>query len=597
MTSSLALKLALAQFQRGPAEQWFPGPEDDAPEASVDQMWGAGGRGGGAGGGISASVHSVGVHRPSLSSSASTFTTSSLSLGPITGVTEATNPEAIPAPPPEPHPMEHGKAEEKAMSLPLEPPPEVLQLPLHPPSWRVVEFNRASEVFPHYLPAMAVLPYATLKERQAIPRSDEGGHLPIQAVSASATVLFFSHTWWSGAAVVEGDDDEDDPPAAPRPPGRKKAKAARAAQTRSGGSLHPDNECRGKAQLVLSCIEQFASSRGCPPESVFVWIDFSCMDQNEAWPWPFMAAVSALPLWVALCDHFVYSPLYGTRNRSSNILRASHQPPTHQDDVHSPQSPTRDATVVQVDPPTAPEDHESRYSQRVWCRMEMHAAWYAQRSAYSRRLHSHLTHPPATLSRSASESQPTTATTTRTSSSPRRSPLLSSLLASVLPSVPPSPDCSSPLGTRSPSPTLEPDANPTPRGSDSATPPLPPPPSAPPPLVPAWSSRPGSEASSYTQVASSRASSAPSPRGWTPTQIDIGGGGGGSEEEDTFQLFRIGDEVSVGRWESFEKLPKQVAEHRSLHEPPFRNITQGALPREAERPPLVFLAAVLQAPP
>lgn len=163
MTSSLALKLALAQFQRGPTD--IPSGGGDAEDRRT--VGGSVGR----------------DQRPSLASSASTFTTSSLSLGPSTRAsTHNASSISISAHQGEPQtttsasaasqpPLQRGRAEEKGTSMPLEPSAdEVLEVGSQPTSWRVAEFNRASEVFPHYLPTMVVLPYATVKERQAIPR-------------------------------------------------------------------------------------------------------------------------------------------------------------------------------------------------------------------------------------------------------------------------------------------------------------------------------------------------------------------------------------------------------------------------------------------
>ncbi|KAG2493063.1 hypothetical protein HYH03_008726 [Edaphochlamys debaryana] len=63
----------------------------------------------------------------------------------------------------------------------------------------------------------------------------------------------------------------------------------------------PDDDKGTKLRQVYAIAEHIAKHRGVRPEQVYMWLDYSVVDQSNPMP-----GVQALPIYIACCDEFVY---------------------------------------------------------------------------------------------------------------------------------------------------------------------------------------------------------------------------------------------------------------------------------------------------
>ena len=184
---------------------------------------------------------------------------------------------------------------------------------------RASRFNIISDISPFFLPNMVVCSYESIEAAGKLLYSGNHSYTSICDIPEDSVVVFFSQTWLRGRADDAGSnlDDTDILP-------------------------NPDDAIGSKAKLLLAAMRYVAHKRGLDsPNLVYAWFDFACVDQQELYPWPFMAAINALPIYLGLCDEFVYTTI-------DRFYR---------------------------------KDFASRYENRVWCRLEQQAGWYQSKLA------------------------------------------------------------------------------------------------------------------------------------------------------------------------------------------------------------------------
>lgn len=123
---------------------------------------------------------------------------------------------------------------------------------------------------PFRLPLCCVVPFPALVKLGRLPRRDTtrpqadwSGPVPVSALDDAARVIFISHRWLS----PNGPDDAD-------------------------GS---------KFAAIVAGVQALAASMRVALGSVYLWLDFSSVDQADPLP-----AVQMLPAYMACCDEFLY---------------------------------------------------------------------------------------------------------------------------------------------------------------------------------------------------------------------------------------------------------------------------------------------------
>lgn len=127
---------------------------------------------------------------------------------------------------------------------------------------------------PFQVPLMTVVPWSTLKRLGRLPKRDTSrahvedgwdGPVPVALLPANATVVFLSHRW-----LRPGHPDDAD----------------------TGGT---------KFSQITSVMELLAAELGGRAEELYLWADYSCIDQSNPFP-----GVQMLPAIMACCEEFVY---------------------------------------------------------------------------------------------------------------------------------------------------------------------------------------------------------------------------------------------------------------------------------------------------
>ncbi|GIM06512.1 hypothetical protein Vretimale_10811 [Volvox reticuliferus] len=67
------------------------------------------------------------------------------------------------------------------------------------------------------------------------------------------------------------------------------------------GRGSPDDDHRTKLKQVMAIAAHMSKCRGVPEKEVFLWLDYSVIDQDNPMP-----GVQALPIYIACCEEFVY---------------------------------------------------------------------------------------------------------------------------------------------------------------------------------------------------------------------------------------------------------------------------------------------------
>lgn len=149
---------------------------------------------------------------------------------------------------------------------------------------------------------MTVTPVPVLmREGAAIPRLDltdpseaAWRPTPVEKIPPGSHVLFISHRWLRPG---QPDDEEGTKLRCGRSAGQ--GAECRPFLTAIGDAAN-NNCCSAARRQILAAARSFAEESGCKPEDVFIWNDFSCVDQSAP-----QAGVQALPLYQAACDAFV----------------------------------------------------------------------------------------------------------------------------------------------------------------------------------------------------------------------------------------------------------------------------------------------------
>jgi hypothetical protein len=123
---------------------------------------------------------------------------------------------------------------------------------------------------PFRMPLMTVVPWRTMRRLGKIPRRDTSrpggewtGPVPVSLLPPGARVVFLSHRWL-------------------RP-------------------THPDDEAGTKFQMLDAVMAVLARELGTGADSLYVWCDYSCIDQSD----PF-SGVQMLPAIMACCEEIAY---------------------------------------------------------------------------------------------------------------------------------------------------------------------------------------------------------------------------------------------------------------------------------------------------
>lgn len=127
------------------------------------------------------------------------------------------------------------------------------------------------------LAPMKVVRYSDLNKHGRLPRSSDGLTIPLSEVGQGEHIVFCSHNWKRG--------DEE--------------------QCKSNGHVwegaaHPDDEKGTKHRLLCAGVAKLAELKGWSLDTVYVWLDFCGIDQDDdAKKW---AGVESLRGYLSVCD-------------------------------------------------------------------------------------------------------------------------------------------------------------------------------------------------------------------------------------------------------------------------------------------------------
>jgi hypothetical protein len=172
------------------------------------------------------------------------------------------------------------------------------------------------------LPPVRFIPFDKLKERGSFPRFPDDAYICVNLEDIdleNSLLIYISHCWlrsWSGA---EGWD----------------------------GRPHPDNANGGKYLLCIDGIEQILKTQAPGFKACYVWIDYSCRNQDS----DHVGQIQQMDRIVGACD-CLFTPIYDANHTSWSMA-------------------TRGRNVYEMDQSEGWRGNAYSYLSRGWCRMEM----------------------------------------------------------------------------------------------------------------------------------------------------------------------------------------------------------------------------------